>query len=234
MAMNPDSQPNEDGPPSAAGFLFRTAWAAGGDLCLAGAFLITWIWPYTFGEFAVHKFTFLMLLEFLVVHSTGFFAAISSRDETPLRRGLMFAGLLALYLLFAAGFSASYGGPWPLMAFAMLALPRAPSIILRPPDDDAQFMMMANWAAMTALYLFSIFFTLVYDIPPLGVTPEVIESQQFGIGGAWPEQPYRVMAHGAIYFTGQAVLAVLFEGLAFRRAQRKYLPKKLEGITGAK
>ncbi len=233
MTMSLDSQPKEDGPPSVAGFLFRTGWTVGSDLCLAGAFLITWMWPYTFGEFAVHKLTFLMLLEFLVVHSTGFFAAISSKSETPLRRGLMFAGLLALYLLFAAGFSASYGGPWPLVAFAMLAVPRAPGIILRPPDDDAQFMMMGHWAAMTALYLFSIFFTLVYDIPSLGVTPEVIESQQFGIGGAWPEQPYRVMALGAIYFTGQAVLAVLFEGLAFRRALRMHRPKKSAGITRA-
>jgi len=193
------------------------------ELGLAALFLITWVWPDTFGERMVHKLTFLMLLEFLVVHSTGFFAAISSKDDTRLRRGLMFSGLLAFYLMMAGAFSAMYGGPWPLFGFLLVALPRIPGIVLRPPDDDTQFWMMANWAGMTALFLLGAFATLVYDVPPLGVTPEVIEAQEFGIGGEWPEQPYRVMAFGTLYFTGLALLNLLMElpgWVRGRRAQR--------------
>lgn len=199
----------------------RMLWSAGPDFALAATFLITWIAPYTFGERSVHRFTFLMLLEFLVVHSTGFLGAISVLDNPLKTRIMMYAGLVAMYCLFAAGFCAMYGGPWPLFAFLILTLSKFPNIVLRPPDSDGQFIVMGNWAAMTALYLFGALLTLEQPIPPLGVTPEVIAAQQFGVGGEWPEQPYRVMAFGAFYFTGLGIISILTEIIPFMRGRRK-------------
>ena len=40
---------------------------------------------------------------------------------------------------------------------------------------------------------------------------EVIASQEFSVGGEWPEQPYRVMALGALYFTGLGLFAIISE-----------------------
>lgn len=191
----------------------RLLLTAGSDLCIAATFLITWIAPHTFDDRMVHKLTFMMLLEFIVVHSTGFLGAISARDIPRLERVFMLSTLLVVYLLFVASFAAMYGGWWPVLAFAALTLPKLPAILMSGTDDDAMFGVMANWAAMTSLYLFGAFATLMYDVPQLGVTAEVIEQQAFGVGGEWPEQPYRVMAFGVIYFTGMALVALVNEFL---------------------
>lgn len=189
----------------------RLAWSSGTDICIAATFLITWIAPYTFDERMVHKLTFMMLLEFLVVHSTGFIGAVAVRDNSRLERAFMLTVLLVLYFLFAGAFAVSYGGWWPVIAFAALTLPKVPAILLHGEDLRSIDRVMMNWAAMTALYLFGAFATLMYDVPPLGVTQEVIERQAFGVGGEWPEQPYRVMAFGVIYFSGMALVAMLNE-----------------------
>jgi len=207
------SQEQSEAPPSSStlAFVLRLVFSVGSDLALAGVFLITWIEPYTFGERTVHHLTFLMLLEFLVVHATGFLGAVGAKDESRMHRALMTAGLLAFYLCFAGAFSAMYGGWWPLIAFLMLFLGKLPNVVFHPPGFDGQSIVMSNWAAMTCLYLFGAAATVIYDVPPLGVTPEVIAAQQFGVGGEWPEQPFRVMAFGTIYFTGMALVSLATE-----------------------
>lgn len=196
------------------GFVFRLArlgMTVGSDLCIAATFLITWISPYTFDERMVHKLTFMMLIEFLIVHSSGFLGAISARDIPKRERIFMLSVLLFFYALFVAGFSAMYGGWWPVIAFLGLTLPKLPVILFNGVDDDAMFVVMGNWAAMTALYLFSLFAVLTYDVPQWGVTAEVVARQAFGVEGEFPEQPHRVMAFGTIYFTGMAMVALVFE-----------------------
>lgn len=199
----------------------RLGWAFAWDMGLAVLFLITWLQPYAFDEFMVHKLTFMMLIQFLVVHATGFFSAISSQAHSALFRLSMAAGLLAIYSLFAWGFSALYGGPWPFYAFMLVVLPRLPEILFNPPNDRDQSWAIGAWAGMVLLYLSGAFATLLFFVPPLGVTEEVIAHQDFGIGGAWPEEPYRVLAFGAYYFAGQAFLFLFIELLARRSAHRK-------------
>lgn len=198
----------------------RCVWSAVPDFALAGLFLLTWVRPYAFDEEMVHHLMFVMLLEFLVVHSTGFLGAASERGNTRWERVLMVSVLLLLYAMFAAAFSVSYGGPWPFIAFMYLTLSKVPNIILRGTAEDKMMGVMANWAAMVALYLFGCFATLVYDVPPLGVTPEVIARQGFTVGGEWPEQPYRVIAFGVIYFTGLGVVSVINEVITFVSVNR--------------
>ncbi|HPO12077.1 MAG TPA: hypothetical protein PLI09_01425 [Candidatus Hydrogenedentes bacterium] len=194
--------------------LARLAGSAGFDFGLAAVFLITWTAPNTFGALSVHHLVFVMLLEFLVVHSTGFLGAIAARDSSLRQRVLMFSGLMVFYLLMAGGFSALYGGWWPLWAFMGLTLSKIPSVVLHPPDFEGQTVLMANWAAMTVLYLGGAAVTVMMPVPAWGVTKEIIAAQHFGIGGIWPDEPYRVMAFGALYFTGLGLLAIINELIA--------------------
>lgn len=193
----------------------RLLWSAGSDLSFAAFFLVTWIAPYTFGEHTVRRLLLVMLLEFLVVHSTGFLGAIGAADS-PLRvRALQYGGLLLFYLIFALAFAAGMGSLWPVVAFVLLLLSKLPVVVLRPPTMDGQMVVMANWAAMTALYLGGIFLTVTANVPALGITPEVIAHQEIDVGGIWPEEPYRVMAFGTIYFTGLAIQSMLNEVIPF-------------------
>jgi hypothetical protein len=189
----------------------RILWAAGLNGWIAAMFLITWFRPDTFGPLTVHHLTFLMLMEFLVVHASGFLGAIAAKDEPRWGRAVMFGGLGAFYMIFAVGFAFMYGGWWPLWAFWGLLLSRFPTVVLRPPDLRGQAALMANWAAMTGLYLGGTFLTAVFPIPRFGVTRDVIEAQHFTGTGLWPDEPYRVMAFGAIYFLGLVVVAVVNE-----------------------
>ncbi len=194
---------------------------------IAAMFLITWFHPGTFGPLTVHHLTFVMLMEFIVVHASGFLGAMAARDEPRWRRAAMFGGLAAFYMIFAAGFAAMYGGLWPLWAFWGLMSSRFPTVVLRPPNYREQSILIVNWAVMVAMYLGGIFLTAVVSIPPLGVTAAVIEAQHFKDKGLWPEEPYRVMAFGTLYFAGLAVLAVVNEGFAVRRARTQETPESV-------
>lgn len=200
--------------------LCRVLWSVGSDLGFAAVFFVTWIAPYTFGHFAVRRLLLVMLLEFLVVHSTGFLGAIGASDS-PLRlRALQYAGLLLFYLVFAASFAVGLGSLWPVVAFALLILGKIPNVVLRPPNADGQSVVMANWAAMTALYLGGVFLTVALDVPAFGITKEVIVAQHIDVGGLWPEEPYRVMAFGCFYFTGLAFISLVNELIDYRRGKK--------------
>jgi hypothetical protein len=207
--------------------LISSAWEAG----LAGAFLITWVWPYALGETALHHLTFLMLLEFLVIHATGFFSGLSGGPDGTetskqgwrnFRRSnaVIVLALALCYGVFGMAFSAMYGSLWPLFALFFVILPKLPNIFWKPLSGDAQFAAMANWGIMAALYLFSCLVTVTVKVPRLGVTPQAIVRQEFSVEGIWPEEPYRVMAMGVLYFGGLAVVNAVQEIVAYRRAAR--------------
>lgn len=199
-------------------FTVRILWAAGMNAWIAAMFLVTWFRPFTFGPLTVHHLMFVMLVEFLVVHSSGFLGAIAARDESRRGRAAMFAGLMAFYMLFAAAFSFAYGGWWPMLAFWGLMLSRFPTVVLRPPDRSGQAVLMINWAAMTVLYLFGAVITSALPMPAFGITQAVIDAQHFKDKGLWPEEPYRVIAFGSAYFLGLTVLAVVNEWVSLLRS----------------
>ena len=144
----------------------RIVIGSGLDLALAASFLITWLHPYTFGEFAVKHFTLLMLLEFLVVHATGFMGALTSRSMGLFERILIFSLLFLFYIGMAFGMSVGMGSYWPALGFGLMLLGKLPTILRPQHEDDAMMGIMANWAAMVCLYLFGIFFVVTADIPP--------------------------------------------------------------------
>lgn len=195
----------------------RLALSAGSDFAFAATFLITWYAPYTFGEKSVSNMMFVMLIEFVVVLTTGFLAGIASRDDTKRNRLFMFVVIGGVCTLFAGGFALAFGAAWPFFAFLLLVAGKFSTVVLHPPDFDGQFLLMANWAAMTVLYLSGTFLSVGMEWPVLGVTPEVIAAQGFETGGEWMEHPHTVLVFGAYYFVGLGVLALINELIALRR-----------------
>ncbi|MCW5889952.1 MAG: hypothetical protein KIT14_05305 [bacterium] len=187
------------------------------DFGVAAVFLITWIDPTFFGEKMVTSLVMVMLLEFLVVHSAGFMGAIVHGDGKRSTRILMLLGLTLVYGLFAAGFAVGMGSWWPVQAMVLLTLNRMTPLLMGPaPDASAIDPVMASWAASVVFYLFSVLVGVTADVPPLGITPEVIAAQGMTTGGEWPEYPYKPIASGTIYFTLQGIWELLLGWWASR------------------
>jgi hypothetical protein len=186
--------------------LFKALISAGPDFVLAGSFLIVWLFPYALGEQSVKYFLVLMQLEFIVIHSTPFLAAISLANLPLPKKLLFFIGLVLFYSLFAAGFSFTYGSAWPLISFWTLTLTKYPSLIFSPSAYRKDKSILRTWAVMTSAYLAGLLVVgmlpnlVGWSIPRFGLTDAVIKQLNLPGTDAWFKEPYGVLAFGIFYF----------------------------------
>src|ERR1041384_5826572 len=124
------------------------AWLAGlinavPDWVIAGTFLVTWVRPSALGEDMVDRLELVMLMEFVVVHSTGFMGAVAlSRAD----RRAKLIGLLALggfYSIFTGGFSMGFHTIWPFLAFWALTANRMLGVLISPAADLREAKVLA-------------------------------------------------------------------------------------------
>jgi hypothetical protein len=180
-----------------------TIISAAPDFILAWVCLQTWFHPCKYQPLGVRWAVLLIFQEFIAIHSAGFFAVIKMSDTKRWKKGLFLLGLSAFYTIFAAGMSLSFGSWSLLWTFWGLCLNRMlVTLTGQAPQKRAQDLPIINWAFSTALFLFAVFLTAIASVPSFGITPEVIKSQGFAIGGLWTEEPYRVLAACALYYTG--------------------------------
>lgn len=172
------------------------------DFAMAGTFLITWFAPRTFGDRMVRHLMLVMLLEFIVVHSAGFTAALLALDLKRRVRVIGLLGLSAFYLLFAGAFGVAFATWWPILALLALTANRLAGFLFgKPPDGGQVLFILLGWAASVVAYLGGTFLTLTIPIPPFGITSDVVRMQEITSTGIWPEGPWRMIAFGFVYFT---------------------------------
>jgi len=192
------------------------------DFLLAGVCLFTWLRPMAIDPYLVKRLTTLTLLEFIVVHSAPFSGIVALSDMKRLAKAGALTGLGAFYMLFAWGFSAGSDSNWPMVAFFALMLNRLLPVLLGVIPSEAQKGYMAScWIVGVAAYLGTIFTAALVAVPALGVTADVIKAQRFSSGGMWPEQPYRALFMGMLYFTIVGVWEIAGVPLVMRRAARR-------------
>lgn len=172
------------------------------DLLTAIGCVIVWISPFTFGHDAVKTVVLMMLMEFLLVHGTGFFTGVAFIDDmSRIKRLGMMAGLLVFYAMFIAAFALSFKAWWPVWVFAWLAMSKALWIFIAPRDRAAEMdRQMKAWAFSTAAYLAAVFLTLMLPIPELGITASIQPQLGLSGGGEWIEHPHIAVAGMAFYY----------------------------------
>jgi hypothetical protein len=191
------------------------------DLLTTGFFLVVWSHPLVFGALSVKTAMLTMLLEFFLVHATGFFTVFTNdRHGSKWKRTGAMLGLSTFYVLMLTAFAMAFHAWWPLLAFGWLLAGKVAWVWSNPPgDDDAMFRQMAAWAGSVALFLGGVALTSIADVPRWGMT--VALQPGFGLDmaseGIWESQPHRVVAFGALYF-GVTFLAKVL--LAARDARR--------------
>lgn len=211
---------NEDAAAPVRAPLLRRFALALPDAVTCGFFALTWLEPFRFGADAVKTGLIVMLLEFLVVHSSGFFAVLVYNPEASrLKRTLSVLGLSLFYLLFVLGWAAVFAEWWPLGAFAWLIGSRLGTIWIDPvPLVNEAGRQLILWVLSVLLYLGGVFATVDTPLPYLGIPPELVPSLGITGGGLWVEQPHRVIAFGALYFGGLALVKLLVPAVTAQRA----------------
>lgn len=177
------------------------------DAVVACAFLVVWLSPFAFGERTVRNALLTMLIEFIVVHASGFLGAVALASERPRRQRLLaLAGFGAFYALFIAAFVAIFDEIWPIWVFLWLLLGKLSYIVGRrdPRNDALVERQKLGWAMSVVFYVCGTFLTLFLPLPRLGMTTAA--QADFGLtgGGVWVDEPHRVVAFGLLYFAAQA------------------------------
>ncbi len=191
------------------------------DFVLAGVCLFTWLRPMAIDPLLVKRLTALTLLEFIVVHSAPFTGIVALSEMKTLRKTAALVGLGAFYMLFAWGFAAAFDSRWPMIAFFSLMLNRLLPVLLGVvPGETMKSYVVSCWVVGAIAFLGTVFAAAALPIPPLGITADVIAAQGFTTGGLWPEQPYRPLFMGMLYFTIVGVWEIVGMRVVMRRAQR--------------
>lgn len=171
------------------------------DAALAGIFLAAWIAPERMGEGILGWCLLVMLLEFIIVHSSAFLGSLilgGGPRDARIRAGL---GLGALYTLFVAGFALAFRTWWPLLSFWALTGKRLLNLFAGVvPSGEEKMLMQRTWAASVLFYLLGVFATLFLPVPRLGITREVVRAADLPSSGEWVSHPEKVVAFGFLYF----------------------------------
>lgn len=186
------------------------------DALTAAIFLFAWIAPSIPGPHYVANLTLTMLFEFIVMHSSGFYAGICAASGISRNRRLgLLAGLTALYTMFILGFAIAFGSIWPIVAFAWLFASRFAHVWTHPVQDDTETRrMMLLWVGSGLAYVFGAALTVMLPLPRLGITPEFVTSMHLSGGGEWVERPQTAIAFGVLYFSLQAWLKYALTGIS--------------------
>lgn len=176
------------------------------DLGLGAVYLVTWIVPYAFGRRMVAHLMLVMLLEFIIVHSSGFMGSVLYSDARRVGKVTATLGFGVFYTLFVAAFALAFGTWWPIWAFGGLTLNRLlGAVVGQAPTGAEKAYVLKGWAIGVIFYLAFVFTTTLLPIPALGITSAVRASQDLPGSGLWIDAPQRVIAFGFLYFTAWGI-----------------------------
>lgn len=179
------------------------------DFALAVAYLLIWRNPGMAPPGQIKLLLVMMVMEFIVVHSGGFFGAVYVGGDRMRAKLPMLAGLTLFYCLFAGAFSLAFQSWWPLVSFLGLTANRMLVVLLDPrPTSERQTVVMANWGLTTFAYIMLVFATAILPIPRLGFSSDVVRGLGLTGGGLWIDEPWRVMALGASYFAAVGLIEI--------------------------
>ncbi|HEY4612254.1 MAG TPA: hypothetical protein VII11_04670 [Bacteroidota bacterium] len=172
------------------------------DFALGAVFLVTWVAPYTFGELMVSYLVLVMLMEFIIIHSSVFLGSVFVADTPKRKKSLTLIGVGMFYTLFVGGFSLAFGEWWPLVAFWAMIVNRLLGVLLgKAPTGTEKDLLRKSWATNILWYLVFAFVTILLPMPEFGISSAVIARQDFSSEGIWIDEPYRAAAFGFLYFT---------------------------------
>lgn len=183
--------------------------AAAPDAVVALGFLVVWFAPFAFGPRSVSNAMLTMLIEFLVMHASGFLGpfVLDSAMGTGKRLAAI-AGFGLFYGIFVTAFVLIFDETWPIWVFGWLLFGKFSGALARNRlRGAAAAKQQMLWGTSCLFYIGFVFLTTLVWMPRFGMT-EAVQPQfnlaQGGSSGLWVDEPHRVVAFGVFYFAAMA------------------------------
>lgn len=187
-------------PPAEARVGFKDLLASAPTFGFAALFSLAWAVPATLGADRINWLFWTFIIEFLVVHSTGFMAASVYSTEARAQR-LRSAALFGFpYLVLTIAFAAAMQAWWPLVSFWSLTLNRwAGPLVGQAPPEQTRELVMVGWVVNMAIYCVVVPLAVVAPLPEFGFAEYPVRLES----ATNPDevQLHRWMAAAACYFT---------------------------------
>lgn len=176
------------------------------DAVVSVSFLVVWLSPFAFGERTVRNAMLTMLVEFLVMHASGFLGPfVLDGALATSKRLAAIAGFGLFYAIFVAAFVLAFDETWPIWVFAWLLLGKFAGAFSRHRARGPEAARMTKfWALSAAFYVGFVFLTTLVWMPRLGMTAALQPQFNLDGGGLWVDEPHRVVAFGCFYFAAMA------------------------------
>lgn len=172
------------------------------DAISAGFFLAVWFAPRTMGLDTVKTGLLIMLVEFVLVHASGFLGhAVYAEGVSAARKLRTLVGFALFYGLFIGAWALAFSSWLPLVLFAWLLVGKATVALARSrPTAEHVERVRSDWALAAIAYLGGVFATVILPVPQFGITSAVRADLDLPGSGHWISHPESVIAFGALYF----------------------------------
>lgn len=172
------------------------------DAISVGFFLAVWFAPRTMGLDTVKTGLLIMLVEFVLVHASGFLGhAVYAEGVSAARKLRTLAGFALFYGLFIGAWALAFSSWLPLVLFAWLLVGKATVALARSrPTAEHVERVRSDWALAAMAYLGGVFATVILPVPQFGITSAVRADLDLPGSGHWISHPESVIAFGALYF----------------------------------
>ncbi len=210
---------------SASGFSLTTLTAAAPDFLMAVLFLLTWIAPTLLGDnLYLYLFT-VIAMEFLAIHSGGFFMYVFLGGCHWIIGVLALLALGAFYLFAGQAVAETIGQTWPLWGIIGLTLNRMKTLLFtRRSDKQRRNLLVLEWSLSMATFMI-VSVLAFFPWPLLGLTDPMIMYDARGNEMVF-DTPQFLMALGVLYFTTQGLLDL------YRRTIATSLKRISAGLFG--
>jgi hypothetical protein len=185
------------------------------DVALGLTLLVTWFAPFAMGPSTLSHAALLMVLEFIVIHSSAFMGLALFGDVGALHKTATVVGLGLFYSIFLVAFAYTQDQWWPVWAFSGLTANRLlNALFFKGSADAARRRMQQQWATSALLYVLWVIATAIVPLPAFGLTVDFVRESGIKGAGLWVHHPESLMVARAGYFLSQAYYELTGKGLS--------------------
>lgn len=180
--------------------------AAAPSLGMGAYYLATWIAPLQVGASAVPDLILVMLLEFIIIHSSLYMGSVAFSDAPRGEKARSVIMLGLFYSLFAGGFSLAFGVVWPFFAFwALTANRMLGPLIGQAPTGKEKTLLTKGWIIGALFYIVFVTVAMAAPTPRLGFSGAAMAQIHIPGSGDWVSKPWTAIAFGFMYFTATGI-----------------------------